>query len=24
MLKKEYDRLHKLTEDYERFMKKVI
>ncbi len=24
MLKKEYARLHKLTEDYERFMKKVI
>jgi DNA-binding PadR family transcriptional regulator len=24
MLRKEYDRLHKLTEDYERFMKKVI
>ena len=24
MLEKEYIRLHKLTEDYERFMKKVI
>lgn len=24
MLRKEYDRLHKLTEDYESFMKKVI